>query len=89
MDNHIKPCRYCLNARSDPEHYLTDDNDGASFSIGSKLQTFNCYLTSGDHIPVRIEVMQWNPRTDSNETVFCYFPKFCPECGRNLQDDYK
>ena len=88
MNRKKEPCRYCLNARSDPKDELYDDNDGSSLSIGSNDVTFHGFLNSGDHRPVNIEVMHWNPRTERNETVFWYFPKFCPECGRDLRDDY-
>lgn len=84
-----QPCIFCLNARSDPKHKLTDDNDYGAIHIGSMPKGIIAHLISGDHLPVRIEIMQWNEKHQQNEPIFRYAPNFCPECGRDLRNDYK
>ena len=76
-------CRFCLNARVDDE--LTDDNDFSSFSVGSSANNYRIMISFGGGKPGRLEVDQW--AGNHWFTVARYYPKYCPECGRKL-DDY-
>lgn len=74
------PCRMCNNARVDDE--LTEDNDLSYFSVGKCEKPFRIQLASGDGKPVRLlfEFLfgkRWS-------TVAVYYPKHCPNCGREL-----
>lgn len=85
------PCRFCLNARSDPSGYLTDDNDLSYCHIGSVDAEYDhacMHLRSGDHRPVAVVVSVWHRLFNQRVDVAVYLPKFCPECGRPLIDDY-
>ena len=78
-----EPCRFCCNARVCDE--LTDDNDYAALSIpGIFPKGTRMMLVSGWRRPIRIEAEQWSEEHKQWETYSVYFPKFCPECGREL-----
>jgi hypothetical protein len=90
-------CHFCFNAHvwaklpHDEEDYfgegLHDDNDGSSCGIGYSVPNYKIYFNSGMGVPCNIEVSRWHP-----ENGWCpvsrYYPKFCPECGRKL-DEYQ
>lgn len=91
-------CKYCFNARiyrpteeelMDPSATeLTDENDFSSCGVGhchSKERRF--MINSGNGHPVNIEFELLDNRTKEWYTVGRYYPKYCPECGRRL-DEY-
>lgn len=80
------PCSFCLNARVD--HLLSDDNDLSYLSVGLGDGKHRMFIRSGDSRPVAIIVDLFNDCTKQNETICVYSPKFCPECGRSLMQDY-
>lgn len=80
----MKPCYICNNALVDDE--LSSDNDLAYYGCGNACKGNTIRLASGNRKPVRIEFDEWNK--DHWSTVGIYYPKFCPECGRRL-DEYK
>lgn len=91
-------CKYCFNAHvyeptdeelMDPfSTELTDENDGSSICIGhchDKTRRF--MINSGMGKPVNIEFDLWDNKSKQWHTAGRYYPKFCPECGRKL-DEY-
>lgn len=89
-------CHFCYNAyvwakepKTEEDYFdegLHDDNDGSSCSIGKSGDSFSIMFNSGMGKPCEIEFRNWyNGRW---HTVGYYYPKFCPECGR-LLDEYK
>ena len=95
-------CKYCFNARIiEPakteeeawdrqfETELTDDNDFSSCGIGAGDEIHNMFIDAGGGKPVSISVMKWDDKYKQNFTVCKYVPKYCPECGRFLGNDYK
>lgn len=76
------PCHMCFNARLDNE--LTDDNDYSSCTIGSYDKDCRIMLSSGWGKPPRIEIERWNDSAAQWEYIGIYYPKFCPECGREI-----
>lgn len=78
----LKPCEMCLNARVDDE--LTDDNDFSSISIGKSTVGVRLSLNAEYGKPLRLEVTKWNEKTQRNELIATYYPKFCPNCGRPI-----
>jgi hypothetical protein len=97
MTSKDMPCRFCTNARSyvptEEELYsgnvLTDDNDSSSISIGKSCNYHRLMLTSGWGKPVRIESETYCKIDDGQSqwvTHSVYYPKFCPECGRELKE---
>lgn len=77
-----EPCYVCNNARLDPE--LTDYNDFNSGTIGSFSKDCRIMLTSGFGNPLRIEIARWNDSIQQWVDIGIYYPKFCPECGREI-----
>ena len=78
-------CGKCFNARMGFDDNLTDDNDMSSFSIGKSQDGFRMMYTSGDGKPPRIEAQQWDERVGWYN-VGIYYPKHCPECGREITE---
>lgn len=81
-------CNFCFNAHVQPDDYddyLDDTNDFHSISIGSYEPHIKLYLNGGYGDAVNIEVLEW--LNGVGHTVAKYYPKFCPECGRRL-DEY-
>lgn len=83
-----EPCSLCLNARVIGSDELNDDNDFSATTIGEAKQGFVMFLNSGNGEPVNIEVTQWNNYANRQVTIAKYYPKYCPNCGRRL-DEYE
>lgn len=95
-------CRFCYNARvwakephSEEDYFdegLNDTNDFSSCTIGNSSSRTQMYINSGNGKAVNIEVCRWVKGgyrgKDGWVTVAKYYPKFCPECGRPL-NEYK
>jgi hypothetical protein len=89
-------CKYCFNARvyepTDEEVmspyaiHLTDDNDSSSHSIGVYEKEKRFMISSGNGEPVRIEFEYWEPQWRQWLPIGKYYPKYCPECGRRLNE---
>lgn len=88
-------CQFCYNAHvwskephSEEDYFdggLHDNNDFSSATIGFLDDRHQLYINSGNGEAVNLELCEWfNGRW---HTVGKYFPKFCPECGRRL-DEY-
>lgn len=98
MDN---ICSFCFNAhvynslpKTEEDYYdsgLDDSNDFSSISIGRTCslpdsKPHQIYINSGNGEATNIEVCEWyNGRW---HTIGKYYLKFCPECGRKL-DEYE
>jgi hypothetical protein len=89
-------CHFCYNAHvwakepHEEEDYfdegLDDDNDGSSCSIGHSSDKYQMYFNSGMGVACNVEVCKWYEGSGWHPIVR-YYPKFCPECGRKL-DEY-
>lgn len=90
-------CKYCFNARvykpTDEELMnpfateLTDENDSSSCGVGQSSLGTRFMISSGYGEPVRIELDKFLELRQEWLTVGKYYPKYCPECGRRL-DEY-
>ena len=99
-----KVCPFCFNAhvylklpKTEDDYFdegLHDHNDFSSHTIGDCPNGFQLYLNTGNGEATNVEVCQWI--SDLNglyhsgrwQTIAKYYPKYCPECGRNL-DEFK
>ena len=89
-------CKYCFNARiykpTDEELMdpfateLTDENDSSSCSVGTSYNNTRLMISSGHGEPVRIEIDKFFEDYQEWYTVGKYYPKYCPECGRRLNE---
>jgi hypothetical protein len=92
-----KVCRFCYNAhvwakepKTEEDYFdngLDDDNDGSSCIIGKCSDKFSIMFNSGMGKPCEIEFRKLGD-DQMWHTVGYYYPKFCPECGRQL-NEYK
>ena len=80
----IVPCYLCDNARLNDE--LEDYNDFHSSTIGSFSHDCRIMLSSGWGKPLRIEIARWNDDVQEWQDIGIYYPKFCPECGREIRE---
>ena len=90
-------CKYCFNARvykpTEEELMnpfateLTDENDSSSCGVGTSSASTRFMISSGYGEPVRIEIDKFIELRQEWVTVGKYYPKYCPECGRRL-DEY-
>lgn len=81
------PCGKCFNSRFDDD--LTDENDFASYTIGYPDKNYRMMYSSGYGKPPRIEFDTWSEESKQWITVGVYFPKCCPECGREITEYQK
>jgi hypothetical protein len=90
-------CKFCFNAHvyakipktAEEEYFgadLDDTNDFSSFVVGCSGKGFQLFLNTGAGEAINIEVCEWGKNERWN-TVAKYYPKYCPECGRKL-DEY-
>ena len=90
-------CKYCFNSRiyepSDEEvmspfyNYLTDKNDFSSCSVGHCYDKHRRFMiSSGNGVPVKLEFEMFDSSRDGWYPLGVYYPKFCPECGRRLNE---
>ena len=98
----MNQCSFCYNAHvweKEPHNeedyfdtWLTNENDGSSITIGNTASGFQLFLNSGGGVPVNIELCQYRDNGYRGQpgwaTIGRYYPKFCPECGRKL-DEYE
>lgn len=75
-------CGRCLNAYVDDE--LTPENDFSAFSLGTSENGHRMMIQTGNGRPTEVVSEVWNPTVKMWETTGYYYPKYCPECGREL-----
>lgn len=89
-------CNFCFNARvyePTEDNLLTgntldDTNDSSSIVVGEHMRPYrSIMINSGNGEPLNIEFLEWAPTRERWETVGKYYPKYCPECGRKI-DEY-
>ena len=79
-----EPCCMCDNARLNER--LSDDNDYHCRAIGLMPNKARLMLVSGWGKPLRIEFDEYLSVDKMWHTHGWYFPKFCPECGREVKE---
>ena len=90
-------CGFCFNARVwSPEteddflYPITDENDLSWHGIrdrGSVSDKRSIMIRSGGGKPLCIEFSEWFDKGNRWITSAEYYPRYCPECGRKL-DEY-
>lgn len=89
-------CKYCFNARifeenTEEEYWLnpiTEENDFGACTIDNlREQGKRIMMAHGYREAPRILAEEWSERRSEWVTTAIYYPKFCPECGRKI-DEY-
>ena len=81
-------CNVCFNARVSDDYELNDDNDLSYHYVGDCAKGHGICIASGDGKPLRILFDKYEEKLGRKVDVGIYYPKFCPECGREL-NEYK
>lgn len=79
-----KPCALCDNALLNDD--LNAGNDYACRSIGDMPARQRLMLCTGGSRPLRIEYEAFNDQYGIWQTLGIYYPKCCPECGREIYE---
>lgn len=74
-------CDFCLNATWCSE--LESDNDLGYRSVGDCASGYAAYIRTGARMPTVLMV-----EVPAKDNVWLYSPKYCPECGRRLVENY-
>ena len=82
-------CRFCANNRTNPEWELEEEQVSYAMTVGKFEKGHRIMLNKDPYRPLEIEFSQWNEnlKTPQWQVVGYYYPKFCPECGRKI-DEY-
>lgn len=82
-------CRFCENNRTNPEWELDEEQVSYAMTIGRTENGIRMMLTKNPYEPLMITIDRWNEklRPPQWQLVGYYYPKFCPECGRKI-DEY-
>ena len=88
-----KYCEFCFNSRiykaTEDDWFsapLTDENDSSSISVGCWVKNRRMMISSGYGKPMRIECDEWLDNRQEWVTTSRYYPKYCPECGRQINE---
>ena len=88
-------CKYCFNARiyepvDENDYYtpITEENDfGASIINNYNEKGRRLFFEHGNGEAPRIMADEWSEKQQQWVTTAIYYPKYCPECGRKI-DEY-
>lgn len=77
-------CRWCNNCKVD--HHLNEENDFHAGTVGDTAPRYQIMIETGNRDSCRIEFNCWDDKTKMWHTVGRYYPKYCPECGRKIEE---
>lgn len=82
-------CRFCENNRTNPEWELDEEQVSYAMTCGKFEKGFRIMFNKNPYEPLCIEFDHWRDdfKTPQYQLVGYYYPKFCPECGRKI-DEY-
>jgi hypothetical protein len=82
-------CRFCANNRTNPEWELDEEQVCYAMTIGDTENGYRIMFNKNPYRPLEIEFDKWNGQLNPPiwQAVGIYYPKFCPECGRKI-DEY-
>ena len=81
-------CKFCSNNRTNPEWELDEEQVSYAMTIGTSEKGYRVMYNKVPYRPLEITFDVW--REDLNPSqwlqVAGYFPKYCPECGRKIEE---
>lgn len=90
-------CPFCFNAyvyakmpKTEEDYFdneLDDSNDFSSSGIGHSVDGYSIMFNSGAGRACNVEFRKWHEGYGWAPVGY-YYPKYCPECGRKL-DEYE
>lgn len=82
-------CRFCENHRVNHDLDLTEEQDFYAMIIGKFEKGHRIMFNKQPHQTLCIDFEVWREdlKTPQYQLVGYYYPKFCPECGRKI-DEY-
>lgn len=82
-------CKFCANNRTNPEWELDEEQCAYAMTVGMVEKGYRIMLNKDPYRPLEISFDAWNAnlKTPQWQQVGGYYPKFCPECGRKI-DEY-
>ena len=82
-------CRFCENNRTNPEWELDEEQVSYAMTIGRFERGYRIMFNKVPNQPLCIEFDYWREdfKPSQYQLVGYYYPKFCPECGRKI-DEY-
>lgn len=82
-------CRFCENNRTNPEWELDEEQVSYAMTIGRFERGHRIMFNKVPNQPLCIEFDYWREdfKPSQYQLVGYYYPKFCPECGRKI-DEY-
>ena len=82
-------CRFCENHRVNHDLDLTEEQDFYAMSAGKFESGYRIMFHKQPYRPLCIDFERWREdlKTPQWQLVGYYYPKFCPECGRKI-DEY-
>ena len=82
-------CRFCANNRANPEWELDEEQVSYAMTVGMTEKGYRVMINKDPYRPLEITFDAWNDKlkTPQWQQMGGYYPKYCPECGRKI-DEY-
>lgn len=82
-------CKFCQNNRTNPEWELHEEQCAYAMGIGQSADGYRIMINKQPYWPLCLDFDCWstNSKTPQWQLVGHYYPKYCPECGRKI-DEY-
>jgi hypothetical protein len=82
-------CKFCANNRTNPEWELDEEQVFYAMTVGAFEKGHRIMFNKAPYKPLEITFDWWRDdwKTPQYQQVGSYFPKYCPECGRKI-DEY-
>ena len=82
-------CKFCGNNRTNSEWELDEEQVSYAMTIGASENGYRVMYNKVPYRPLEIIFDVWRENLNPTQwvQVGSYFPKYCPECGRKI-DEY-
>lgn len=87
-EREVNTCRFCSNNRTNPEWNISEEQCSYAMYRGKSADGHRIMLVKNPNEPLMIETAVWNEnlKTPEWQMTGYYYPKFCPECGREINE---